>query len=396
MKVAVIGWELPPFFSGGLGIHTFNLFSELSKMIDVDVYVPHLGPLYPFNSIKSKANNDLAGIYGYYQFKVWRKSGFNYSWQLYYPFNVRFVEIGASEYNFYDAVERYNRAFDKIDINGADIVHCHDWITFRAGIKIKERFRVPLIVTVHSTEMDRSGGFYPQKWIMDIEKDGMREADRIIAVSQYTKKMIVDTYGIPKEKIFVVHNGVGRHFLELPPRNYHSTGRVLYFGRITAQKGPEFFIEAASKAIGMHPGIKFVIAGIGDLLNKTKEKAESALPHDSYRFTGFIDLNEALNLYRSSDAFVLPAVSEPFGITVLESMSSGTPAIISKTTGVGESLRNVLKADFWDTDMIAEYIVGIVKYSGLRSTLGMEGVLESKQFTWKRAADETLKVYRSK
>ncbi|MDG6928045.1 MAG: glycosyltransferase family 4 protein [Nitrososphaerota archaeon] len=370
MKVAVIGWELPPAFSGGLGIHTFNLFGELSKMIDVDIYVPRLGPLYD-----------------------------------YYPFKVKAMEIGVHakygaygsiSYDFYDAVERYNRAFDKIgSINGADVVHCHDWITFKAGIKIKERFRVPLIVTVHSTEMDRSGGFYPQKWIMDIEREGMKEADRVIAVSHYTKRMIIDTYGIPAEKIFVVNNGVGKDFLELPPRNYRSTGKVLYFGRITTQKGPEFFIEAAYKAISIYPKIKFVIAGTGDLLNKTKEEAESTLPNGSYKFTGFIDLNEALELYRSSDAFVLPAVSEPFGITVLESMSSGTPAIISKTTGVGESLRNVLKADFWDTDTIAEYIVGIVKYSGLRSTLGKEGELESRRFTWQRAADETLKVYRS-
>ncbi len=369
MKVAVIGWELPPAFSGGLGIHTYNLFGELSKTIQVDVYVPRLGPLFE-----------------------------------HYPFNVRAIDIGmrasygsygSISYDFLKAVNRYNRAIEEMSsVNGATIVHCHDWITFNAGIRLKERFKLPLIVTVHSTEIDRSGGFYPQKWIMDIEREGMEEADRVIAVSQYTRRIIVDMYGIPADKISVVHNGVGKHFLELPSRNYLPTGNVLYFGRVTTQKGPEFFIEAASKAIQMHPNIRFTVAGTGDLLDKVKEEARSVLPKGSYEFTGFIDLYEALKLYRSSDAFVLPAVSEPFGITVLESMSSGTPAIISKTTGVGEALRNVLKADFWDTDVIAEYIVGTVKYRGLRETLGREGMLEAREFTWKRAADETLKVYR--
>jgi len=369
MKVAVIGWELPPAFSGGLGIHTYNLFGELSKIIQVDVYVPRLGLLFH-----------------------------------HYPFNVRAIDIGMSvsygpygsiSYDFLEAVNRYNRAIEEMSsINGATIIHCHDWITFKAGTRLKEKFKVPLIVTVHSTEFDRSGGFYPQKWIMDIEREGMKEADRVITVSHYTKKIIVNMYGIPADKVSVVHNGVGNHFLELPGRNYEQTGNVLYFGRVTAQKGPEFFIEAAAKAIEMYPNIKFTVAGTGDLLERVKEMARSELPVGSYRFTGFIDLNEAIRLYRSSDAFVLPAVSEPFGITVLEAMSSGTPAIISRTTGVGEALRNMLRADFWDTDLIAEYIVGTVKYRGLRETLGREGMLEARKFTWKRAAEETLEVYR--
>ncbi len=368
MKVAVIGWEIPPAFTGGLGIHTFNLFGELSKFIDIDIYVPNLGPLYD-----------------------------------HYPFNVRTIDIGVREnyepyrtisYDFYEAVKRYNNLLSEIeDLRGANIIHCHDWITYRAGIELKEKFKVPLVVTVHSTEIDRSGGFYPQKWIMDIESEGLKIADRVIAVSHYTKKLIMNTYNIPADKISVVHNGVGKHFLRLPPKEYNSNGKVLYFGRITTQKGPFFFIEAASKAIEMYPKMKFVIAGTGDLLNEIKEKARIILPKGSYEFKGFVNYNEALNLYRISDVFVLPAVSEPFGITVLESMCSGTPAIISKTTGVGESLRNVLRADFWDTDVIGEYIAGVVKYRGLRKTLGLEGMFEAKQYTWEKAAKETMEVY---
>jgi len=369
MKVAVIGWEIPPLFTGGLGIHTYNLFGELSKFIDIDLYVPNLGSLYD-----------------------------------HYPFNVIPVEIGIKgklgnygsiSYDFYGAVNRYNSLIGEInDLRGAEIIHCHDWITFRAGIELKEKFNLPLVLTVHSTEIDRSGGFYPQRWIMDIEREGMEMADRIIAVSHYTKKLIMNIYNIPSHKIYVVHNGVGKRFLSLPEKDYKSTGNVLYFGRITTQKGPFFFVEAAAKAIEMQRNLKFVIAGTGDLLDETKELAKRMLPEGSYDFKGFVDYNEAFNLYRNSDVFVLPAVSEPFGITVLESMCSGTPAIISKTTGVGESLRNVFRADFWDTDLIAEYIAGTVKYKALRKTMGIQGMIEARGFTWERAAMETLEVYK--
>ncbi len=370
MKIGVIGWELPPAFSGGLGIHTINLFSIISKFAEVDVYIPKMSMLYPS-----------------------------------YPFKVRLVpltyngmkgnyELQVPDFN--QAVIEYNqKVVDAFDANGTAVIHCHDWITFNAGIELKERYGIPLVVTVHSTEIDRSGNFYPQKWIMDIEREGMKHADHIIAVSDYTRRLVMDTYGISPDKIGTIHNGLGKHFYLLPPKNYDLSGNVLYFGRVTMQKGPKFFIEAAKKVADKVHDVKFIVAGTGEQVEELKFLARTLSIEKNVIFTGFVDLSEAIRYYRTSDVFVLPAVSEPFGITVLEAMSSGTPAIISTTTGVGEALKNVLKTDFWDTDLIADYIIGTLKFRSLRSTLGAVGQIEAKRFTWEEAALETMEVYSS-
>jgi glycosyltransferase involved in cell wall biosynthesis len=370
MKIAVIGWELPPAFSGGLGVHTINLFSVISKFAKVEVYIPRMAALYPS-----------------------------------YPFSVRVIPLSnrgmKSNYeplmpNFNDAVLEYNqKVVSAFSPRGVDVMHCHDWITFNAGIALKEKYGIPLVVTVHSTEMDRSGNFYPQKWIMDIEEEGMREADHIIAVSDYTKKKVMDTYHISSGKITTIHNGLSKYFYYLPSKNYDLSGYVLYFGRITMQKGPKFFVEAAKKVTDKLNNVKFIVAGTGEQLEEMKSLARDLSIQRNITFTGFVNLSDAIHYYRTSDLFVLPAVSEPFGITVLEAMSSGTPAIISNTTGVGEALKNILKTEFWDTDLIANYIIGVLKYRSLRSTLGAVGQIEAKKFTWDNAAIETMEVYSS-
>jgi glycosyltransferase involved in cell wall biosynthesis len=370
MRVSVIGWELPPAFSGGLGIHTINLFSIISKFAEVEIYIPNMARFYPF-----------------------------------YPFSVKTVPLTLQGFkssyepiitNFYEAVEEYNQKVVKIfNAKNIDVIHCHDWITFKAGIEIKEKYGIPLVVTVHSTEIDRSGNFYPQRSIMDIEEQGLKKADRIIAVSDYTRKIITDTYDVPDSKITTIYNGLGKHFSLIPPKNYNLSGYVLYFGRITMQKGPKFFVEAARKVIDEIHNVRFIMAGTGEQLGEMIALSKDLSIHKNMIFTGFVEFNKAMQYYRDSDLFVLPAVSEPFGITVLEAMSSGTPAIISKTTGVGEALKNILRTDFWDTDLIAEYIIGAIKYRSLRSTLGAIGQLEAKRFTWEKAAIRTMEVYRS-
>lgn len=370
MKVTVIGWELPPAFSGGLGIHTLNLFSIISKFAEVEIYIPKMAELYPI-----------------------------------YPFSVKTIPLSAqglkSNYepiitNFYEAVEEYNQKVVKtFAAKNTDVIHCHDWITFKAGIELKEKYGIPLVVTVHSTEIDRSGNFYPQRSIMDIEEQGLKSADHIIAVSEYTRKIIIDTYNISDSKISTIYNGLGKHFSFIPPKNYELSGQILYFGRITMQKGPKFFIESAKKVIDKIPNVKFIMAGTGEQLEEMKTLAKNLSINNNLIFPGFVELKKAMYYYRNSDLFVLPAVSEPFGITVLEAMSSGTPAIISKTTGIGETLKSALKTDFWDTDLIAEYIIGTLKYRSLRSTLGSMGQIEAKRFTWEKAAIKTMEVYLS-
>ncbi|MEM0137645.1 MAG: glycosyltransferase family 4 protein [Thermoplasmatales archaeon] len=368
MKIAVIGWELPPAFSGGLGIHTLNLYSIIGKVAEVDIYIPKVSLLYhtyPFHVIFVPLGGDVS---------------------------VENYGLGIPDFN--SAVMEYNEKVVQTFVkDGVDVIHCHDWITFKAGIELKERYGIPLVVTVHSTEVDRSGNFYPQKWIMDIEEEGMKKADHIIAVSNYTKRLIMDTYKIPGEKITTVHNGLGKHFFFLPPKDYDLSGQILYFGRVTMQKGPKFFIEAAKKVVAKMKEVRFIIAGTGEQVGEMRTLSKELSIEKNVLFTGFVDLNQAIHYYRISDAFVLPAVSEPFGITVLEAMSSGTPAIISKTTGVGESLKNVLKTDFWDTDLISDYIIGVLKYRSLRKTLGSIGQIEAKRFTWENAALQTMEVY---
>ncbi len=380
MKIGVIGWELPPAFSGGLGIHTINIFSILNRMASITLYVPDVPGLnekYPFKVHKVGLN--------YMAKNHEHTDGHNKKMESYYNGNLKFE----------DKIRIYNKNVIKAVDPEVDAIHCHDWITFRAGIKLKKKYGIPMVATVHSTEIDRSGNFFPQKHIMDIEREGMEIADKIIAVSDYTKKIIVNNYGIADKKIEVIYNGLDPNFIGMEPKDYGLQKSVLYFGRVTTQKGPYFFLEAAKKTISKMPGIKFIIVGTGDLINQMKKDAENFGIVKNVVFTGFVHLQEKLYYYRNSDIFVLPAVSEPFGMSVIEAMSTGTPAIISNTTGVGESLRNVFKCDFWDTDYISEYIIGILKYRGLRETMGINGQIEAKGFTWDKSAIKTMEVYNS-
>ena len=369
MKVSVIGWELPPAFSGGLGVHTLNLLNRLSKFIDITLYVP-----------------SMKGLSQTYEFEV-----------IPVPTGISGLPYSVEGFpDFQEAVHDYNEAVLRIfNPAGVQAVHVHDWITMEAGIRIKEKFGIPLVVTVHSTEIDRSGNFNPQRRIMDIEKRGIEQADTVIVVSGYTKNILVSNYGSDPSKIRVIHNGVARFTYSWNKKDYALTNRVLYFGRVTSQKGPKFFIESAAKVSEKIPDVSFIIAGNGDQLPEVLNLSNELGISDRTVFTGFVNFSKSVLFYRSSDVFVLPAVSEPFGMTVIESMISGTPAIISKTTGVGEALRNVMKSDFWDTDLIAEYIISILKYKSLRKTLGELGQVEAAGFTWEKSAEETMEVYRS-
>ncbi len=369
MKIAVIGWELPPAFSGGLGVHTLNLFSEIADYIDIDLYVPSfkgLKGIYKFNVIPVPIEHGIAGN----------------------PYEI------TSFPDFYESVLSYNeqvvKAFDPKDVK---IIHCHDWITYLSGLQLSKKYHIPLVVTVHSTEFDRSAYFNPQRRIIDIEKMGVIGADRVIAVSNYTKSIVVREYACDPDKIRVIYNGVNKDYYISGEKDYELKNRVLYFGRLTSQKGGKFFMETASKVLKVNKDIEFTVAGSGEQSSEMKWMAKEFGITDRIKFEGFVSFRESAKYYRDSDIFVLPAVSEPFGMTVLESLISGTPVIISNTTGVGEALRNVLKADYWDTDLFSEYILYVVRYKSLRGTLGSLGQIEASRFTWRRAAVQTMEVY---
>ena len=268
-----------------------------------------------------------------------------------------------------------------------DLIHCHDWLTMRAGVTLKEKTGLPLIITIHSTEYDRAGWLYPNQWFIDLERYGMEKADKIIAVSYFTKRVIIEKYGINPDKIEVVHNAV------YPIHEGQKQEIVLFLGRLTIQKGAEFFLKAAQKVKEHEPYARFVVAGTGDMLPRLIDQAIHLGISDRVIFTGRLTEEEVKHIYSISSVYVMPSVSEPFGITALEAISAGTPTIVSKTAGVAETFKNCLKVDFWDTDEMANKIISILKYDPLRSTISQEGKQEIDLFTWNRVAIQTIDVY---
>lgn len=378
LKVAMLGWEFPPFIAGGLGIHCLELTTRLAREgVAIDFYMPHMssveGPL------------EVADLYHH----------------------MRIVEVeadplggpysGGYDENFNEAVQAYNRrvvrAFDSHD---ADVIHCHDWITVPAALALQAKTGLPMVVTVHSLEWDRSAGFYPQTWIEELEKRAVREADGVIAVSGYTKGLLVERYGAPEERVHPVHNGVDfGKFADVGERDY-GQGRpyVLFLSRLSRQKGPMYFMRAARRVLEKRPQTQFVVGGKGEMLTECVDYAVEHGMADRVRFAGFVPDEELAELYDRSAVYVLPSVSEPFGISILEAMTSGLPTVVSKTTGVGEALTHVLKADYWDTEEMADMIVRLLRSQSLREELGRNGAREVRKFTWENCARKTIDVYR--
>ena len=274
-----------------------------------------------------------------------------------------------------------------------DIIHAHDWMTFPAGIMAKKESGKPLVVHVHATEVDRSGISFGK--VYDIEKKGMEEADCVVAVSEWTKNIIVQYYGIPEEKIQVVHNGIIPKDQAQAMQYPESIGSrmVTFVGRITHQKGPRYFVEAARKVLDKFPDTHFAIVGSGDLLPQTIDRVAQLKMSKNFHFTGFLN-NELINrIWMMSNVYVMPSVSEPFGITPLEAMQAGVPVIISKQSGVSEILPHALKVNFWDTEALAEAICSVLQYQSLSSMLKERGQKEIPRLTWKKSAQKLTRIY---
>ena len=295
--------------------------------------------------------------------------------------------------NFFEAVHRYNqlvvakvKAVAKAE-GKFDFIHAHDWLTMEAATILKQEMGVPMVLTIHSTEYDRSGWLNPNQWFVDIEKKGMEQADGIIAVSYFTKRVIVEKYGINPDLISVVHNAV------YPVAEGKKQKIVLFLGRLTIQKGAEFFLKAARKVLDYEPDVHFVVAGIGDMLPRLIDQAVDLGISNKVIFTGRLTEDEVKHIYGISSVYVMPSVSEPFGITALEAISAGTPTIASKTAGVCETFSNCLKIDFWDSDEIASKILSLLRYESLRESLAENGKKEVELFTWDNVAGKTVDVY---
>ena len=367
MKVAMIGWEYPPFKAGGLGTHCYGLTRSLAdKNVKVDFYMP-----------KTRHSTGNSGKKNLVIKEVGETEIFPYD-------RPEDKELAGQ---FFESVYRYNDLVVEKVKGNYDLIHCHDWLTMKAGVALKKKLGIPLVLSVHSTEYDRSGWICPNDWFINIEREGMEKADRVIAVSHFTKGVIVDKYGINPDKISVVHNAV------YPIGEGEKQEIVLFLGRLTIQKGAEFFLRAAKKVLEYEPDSRFVVAGTGDMLPRLINQAVDMGISSKVIFTGLLTEEEVRHIYRISNVYVMPSVSEPFGITALEAVSAGTPTIASKTAGFSEAFQNCLRVDFWDTDEMANKIISLLRYDPLHKTLATEGKRELDLFTWDRVAEKTIDVY---
>jgi glycosyltransferase involved in cell wall biosynthesis len=396
MRVLMFGWEFPPFNSGGLGTACLGLTKGL-KNNDVEVTfvlprkvnldVDFLKIVYgdDFGSMKkSYVINSL--LQGY-------STSEEYDTRIFAESEKKPVIYGR---NLFEEVERYAEIGGEIAKNEEfDIIHAHDWLTYQAAINAKKVSGKYLVIHVHATELDRSGGNNVNQYVYDIEKKGMEEADAVIAVSNFTRQKIIDNYGISSDKIKVVHNAV--EFENYALHEMHTLKRtkkiVLFLGRLTLQKGPDYFVYAAKKVLEYYPNVVFVVSGSGDMEKPIIRKVAELDLADKFIFTGFLRGKDIQEAYHMADLYVMPSVSEPFGISPLEALKCETPVLISNQSGVSEVLNHCLKADFWDVDEIANKIVSVLKYNELYRCLKENGSREVKSLNWNESAHRCVDVY---
>ena len=292
-------------------------------------------------------------------------------------------------------VQRYAAVAVRIaESESFDIVHAHDWMTFPAGLAVARCMGKPLVVHVHSTEFDRSGEHVNQP-IYDLERRGVHEADGVIAVSHLTRNLLLARYAAPGERVGVVYNAVdwGDRDAPAPPPIAHDEKIVLFLGRITMQKGPEYFLAAARKVLQHVKNVRFVMAGSGDLIRRSIELAAEMGIGPKVVFTGFLRGHDVARVFKMADLYVMPSVSEPFGIAPLEALSHDVPVLISKQSGVSEVLTHALKVDFWDIDEMANKIIAVLRHTPLQMTLRDHGSFEVRKFTWKDSARKCIGAY---
>jgi glycosyltransferase involved in cell wall biosynthesis len=274
-----------------------------------------------------------------------------------------------------------------------DVVHAHDWMTYPAGMAVADASGKPMIAHVHSTEFDRSGE-HPNQDVYDIERKGMARADRVVCVSHLTANIVQHRYGVPKGKIDVVYNAVesnGNGFQMTPIGRNEKI--VLFLGRVTMQKGPEYFLKAAKKVVEKYDKVRFVIAGSGDMIRQCIQLAADLRLGRFVTFTGFLQGQDVEKIFQMADLYVMPSVSEPFGIAPLEALSHNVPVIISKQSGVSEVLTHVLKVDFWDTEEMANKILAVLRHEPLQRTLRQQAQFELSKLSWRDSAQKLKDVY---
>lgn len=387
----MFGWEFPPLSSGGLGTACYGLTKSLSKKgVEITFVVPYSFDIDSpdFINLISAGNIKIrkiaSALQPYLSSQEYKKSLGKKSEPKIYGSTL------------FDEVHRYTLAAEKIaEEEDFDVIHCHDWMTFGAGIRAKKKKSKPLVLHVHSTEHDRTGGHQVNQYVYDLERNGMHNADKIIAVSNFTKNKIVTHYTVPADKIKVVHNAVdfSQHCHDENFEIKKTDRVVLFLGRVTLQKGPDYFVYAAKKVLEQEKNVKFIIAGSGDMEPFIIEKAAELGVADKVLFAGFLNQDDVERAYKMADMYVMPSVSDPFGITALEAMKNKAPVIVSKQSGVSEVIRHCLKVDFWDVNEISNKIVSLLRYKPLHETLKENAYFEVKKFNWDTPAEKCIEVY---
>ncbi len=431
----MFGWEFPPYISGGLGTACYGMTHALAQLgVEVIFVLPHVeDAATDFLKLESASGTpitqEVQERMAWAGQEIWRS-------------NIRYLQVD-SPLMPYLTPESYREALKNLSsestpggevvkthagpaftwklkggygpelmtevyrygrLGGAialredfDVIHAHDWMTYPAGILAKALTGKPLVVHIHATEYDRSGENI-NEIVGGIERAGLLAADVVVAVSQLTRNMVIQRYGVPPEKVKVVYNAVERHDVarhyEIPPRIRHEK-RVLFLGRITFQKGPEYFMEAARLVLEKIPNVRFFMAGSGDMLPRLVRRAGQLRIGSRFHFAGFLRGEQVDRMFALSDLYVMPSVSEPFGITPLEAMLYDVPVLLSRQSGVSEVLEHALKADFWDTRDMADKICAVLRYPSLAEELVKNCREEMKSIRWGNAAEQLLQIYRN-
>lgn len=422
----MFGWEFPPHIAGGLGTACYGMMRGLARNgVEVVFVMPRAYGDEDQRFVRVVNASDVETIgtrdhefseellekvsfihidsnmlpyispeeYAAYHDEFVR-SGRTHEWTD--VWKQRYTFSGKYGANLMEEVARYAMVAAQVakDLEGQfDVIHAHDWLTYFAGIAAKRVSGKPLVVHMHATEFDRSGENINRR-VYAIEKAGMQAADRVIAVSELTRRIVIGKYGILADKVVTVHNAVRfGESEEAAPERAVKDKVVTFLGRITYQKGPDYFVEAAAKVLQRVSDVRFVMAGSGDLMNHVVRRVAQLGIADRFHFTGFLKGGEVQRMFRLSDVYVMPSVSEPFGISPLEAMRSGVPVIISRQSGVAEVLDYAIKVNYWDVDALADAIYGLLTYPALGRMFASKGLEEVTGLKWTNAAAKIKTVY---
>ena len=424
VRVLMFGWEFPPHISGGLGTACLGIAQGLAKNdVEVLFVMPKASGDEDASAAKIINASDVEMLQNTEKIEdFWKHINFMEIGSNLVPYldpetfarerdaylkagenrerisyHNKFQFSGKYGANLMEEVYRYALVAGTVAKNyDFDVIHAHDWLTYSAGMIAKQLSGKPLIVHVHATEYDRGGEYNRNTLVYDIEKRGMEAADVVVTVSNWTRNIVIEKYGVAPEKVITVHNAVDFKTDAVEKEERGIKDKIVTFlGRITLQKGPEYFVEAAAKVLKRVPNARFVMAGSGEKMNPLVRRVAQLGLGTRFHFTGFLRGNDVQRMFRYSDVYVMPSVSEPFGISPLEAMRSGVPTIISKQSGVAEVLDHAIKVDYWDIDALADAIYGVLTYPALSNHMQREGYNEVNELKWEKASLKLKQIYQS-